>query len=220
MANSQSPLSFDFLLPHPFYRNPILPIQNFTYLPASIDCLKRLASISLLLILAFNFCGYRLVIGYLKDATTDAVEKKADAKDYTDNELLSIKTTLHLPYYTSANEFERAYGSVTVNGQEYEYVKRRVHNDTLELLCLPNAAKTKLKAAGNDLAKASSDGSANAPTKKSSTTIRLNFPDFYQTLSINLLLVSAAANSKHFLSNDASALIGYTSLQERPPQIG
>lgn len=196
------------------------PIQNFPYLTVTIDCLKRLAAILLLFVLVFNFCGYRPVLAYMNDAATAAVEKKADADDYADSDLVSIKTTLHLPYYTSSNEFERAYGSININGQDYEYVKRRVHNDTLELLCLPNAAKTKLTATGNELVKASADGNASAPTKKSSTTIKINLPDFYQTLSLNLSSPFASVNTKPFPAKNAVALNGYRPLQERPPQAG
>lgn len=173
----------------------------------------------LLLVLAFNFCGYRLVIACMNDAATTAVEKKADAKDYADDELISIKKTLNLPYYTSSAEFERAYGSVNINGQDYEYVKRRVHNDTLELLCLPNTAKTTLNAASSELAKASADGNASAPTKKSSTTVTLNLPDFFQSLSFRLQLPFAVVNATYLAIDNAVALTGYNSLQERPPQV-
>ena len=178
--------------------------------------MKRIAAILLLLVLAFNFCGYRFVLACMNDAATAAVEKKADAADYTEDDLISVKTALNLPYYTSSNEFERAYGSVNINGQDYEYVKRRVHNDTLELLCLSNAAKTKLRAAGNELAGASAD--ASLPAKKSSTIIKINIPDFYQSFSLHLSSLSAFVDAKLFLANDASAQNGYRSLQERPPQ--
>lgn len=207
-------------MPFSFRLTKIPDFKTFPIFSATIDCLKRIASILLLLILVFNFCGYRLVIAYMNDTATAAVEKKADAADYADSDLVSVKTALNLPYYTGSKEFERAYGSITLNGQDYEYVKRRVCNDTLELLCLPNAAKEKLKAAGNDLARASADGNASTPTKKSSATVKISLPDFYQTLSLSLLSLSPSVTGRHFLLNDVSVIIGHPSLQERPPQVG
>lgn len=169
--------------------------------------------------LVANFCGYRLLIGYMSDASTEAIEAKADVEDYTDAELVSVKTTLNLPYYTGSNEFERSYGSISINGTEYEYVKRRVYNDTLELLCLPNHAKTKLKAAVNDLAKATADGTASVPTKKSSTTVKINLPDFFQTLSLTIASPVAALIAKPVEEVGAVVPNGYKAIQERPPQV-
>jgi hypothetical protein len=58
-----------------------------------------------------------------------------------------------LPYQTSHINFERCYGEVEINGVHYTYVKRRVFNDSLTLLCLPNYEKTKIADAGSDFFK-------------------------------------------------------------------
>jgi hypothetical protein len=178
--------------------------------------LKRLAAILFLLVLVFNLYGYRLVISYMSKASNAAIEQKADAAQYSDEELISIKTTLNLPYYSSSNEFERAYGSINIGGNDYEYVKRRVHNDTLELLCLPNHSKTKLKALGNDLAKSNADGQ---PLQKKGTNIfKLSLPDFFSAEQKSLSpLVVQIATAKHSFDTSFS-FADYSLQQEHPPQ--
>lgn len=155
------------------------------------------------------------MISYMSQASTAAIEQKADAAQYSDDELISVKTKLNLPYYTSTNDFERAYGSININGKDYEYVKRRVHNDSLELLCLPNKTKTGLKSIGNDFAKASSDQSQE---KKNSSVLKISLPDFFCNEQTNLSLASSPLTTTIPVANTAFSFADYSLQQERPPQ--
>lgn len=108
------------------------------------------------------------------------MEARLDQKNYTASELISIKTKLDLPYYNGSTDgFERAYGSVTVNGLEYQFVMRRIYLDSMELLCLPHTAKMKIEKAGNELNRLSF---ADQPsqTNKKAATIKISLPDFFQ----------------------------------------
>lgn len=176
-------------------------------------------AILFLLILVFNFVGYRMVIAYMQKGNDITVERKLDKNDYRDDELVSIKTTLNLPYYTSSSSFERAYGSVNINGIVYDYVKRRVYNDTLELLCLPNGVKTKLQTVDNELAKSSADGQASAPVKKSSTTLKISLPDYCQQLEMVSSSPALRLQNKYHLQNESFLLSLFANRQERPPQV-
>lgn len=146
-----------------------------------------------------------------------ALEKKLDKREYNDDELISIKTSLNLPYYTPSSEFERSYGSININGVVYEYVKQRFYHDTLELLCLPNAVKTKLQNTNNDLAKASADGQTSTPLKKAPSTLKISFPNFCQSFQ-TFALSSAIVEKKYFLLNETFLLSKYSHRQDRPPQ--
>ena len=53
--------------------------------------------------------------------------------------------------------FERAEGEVEMNGILYKYVKSRVYNDSLEMLCIPNTAKQQLLTSKDNFAKAVMD---------------------------------------------------------------
>ena len=155
----------------------------------------------------------------MQEETVTAIETKVDKKEYSDNELISVKTILNLPYYNSSKEFERAYGSIKIDGKDYEYVKRRVYHDTLELLCIPNHDKTKLQQAENDLAQANADGLASAPTKKSNTVVKICLPDFCQTINTYSVSLVDEATTNYFSSNTIFHSADYSLSQEHPPQV-
>lgn len=179
--------------------------------------MKRLTAILLLLIVAFNFYGYRLVIGYLQQSNDSRIEANIDLQKYNDGDLISIKTTLHLPYYNSSPEFERTYGSININGVDYEYVKRRVYHDTLELLCLPNHQKTKLNGVSNEMTKGFTDG-ASLPVKKG-VTFKVSLPDYCQQYAQEQALLSILLKQTYFPINTDLLSAGYSLLQEKPPPV-
>jgi hypothetical protein len=153
----------------------------------------------------------------MQDNTTSAIESQVDKEQYSDTELISIKTTLRLPYYNSSSRYERAYGSINIDGKDYEYVKRRVYNDTLELLCIPNHDKSKLQSINNDLAKSFADGQS-SPDKKNNTVIKLSLPDFCQPVkSYSMSSVSSTKPRYHSL-NTHILCVNFRERQERPPQ--
>lgn len=146
-----------------------------------------------------------------------AMEQQLDEDNYSNDELISIKTPLNLPYYTSSPEYERAYGSVNIEGVVYDYVKKRVYNDTLELLCLPNSAKTKLHDIKNTITQSTADGQASLPLKKGFTTLKISLPDYCQQTEA-LPTFATSPYIQHHLLNETRFSSGFTSQQERPPQ--
>ena len=178
--------------------------------------LRRLAAISLIVIVLFNFYGYRLVISCMQSNSEASIEKQVDQNKYNEQELISIKTKLNLPYYSSSSQFERAYGSITIDGNNYQYVKRRVLNDTLELLCLPNTTKTKLESVNNELTKELAEGQASTPKKN--ITIKITLPDFFQPVKPFTSPFISIARTKYFSFIDPSLPASYSPRQERPPQ--
>ncbi|NTS41794.1 hypothetical protein HRG84_12835 [Flavisolibacter sp. BT320] len=169
------------------------------------------------MILVFNFYGYRVVLAYMEKSNDRAMEQQLDEDNYSNDELISIKTPLNLPYYTSSPEYERAYGSVNIEGVVYDYVKKRVYNDTLELLCLPNSAKTKLHDIKNTITQSAADGQASLPLKKGVTTLKISLPDYCQQTEA-LPTFATSPYIQHHLLNETRFFSGFTSQQERPPQ--
>jgi hypothetical protein len=113
--------------------------------------LRKIATILLLGILLFNLVGYRVLVGYMQDRTGRNMEASLDDNRYDESQLLSVKVPIsHLSYYNADNQFERVDGSIELGGVQYRYVKRRIYNDSLELLCLPDHAATTLQAFKND----------------------------------------------------------------------
>ncbi len=52
-----------------------------------------------------------------------------------------------LPYGPNWKDYERYEGEIDWGGVHYNYVKRKLQNDTLYVLCLPNNVQTKLRKA-------------------------------------------------------------------------
>jgi hypothetical protein len=103
-------------------------------------------------ILLFNWFGYRLITSVLEENANNQLETALDNNDYSESQLISIKIPVsYLPYYKNSQSFERVDGRVEIQGLEYKFVKRRIYNDSLELLCIPNAAVMKLNAAKDEI---------------------------------------------------------------------
>jgi hypothetical protein len=116
--------------------------------------LKQLAAILLLGILIFNWCGYRLLISFREKKARVLLEAQLDDNKYDRSQLVSIKVTAsHLSYYNSSQSFQRIDGQVQACGIQYKYVQRRIFNDSVEYLCIPDYAAMKLKGAGNEYSK-------------------------------------------------------------------
>jgi hypothetical protein len=150
----------------------------------------------LLALLLFNWFGYRVLTSFLEERAGNRLELSVSNNDYDESRLISVKIPVsYLLYYSIPKTFERVDGQVEIQGVEYRYVKRRIHNDSLELLCIPNPALMKLKEASieifkfvNDLYHEGSDKSGNSHRGSSksfspdsytlTTTYILNKPGF------------------------------------------
>jgi hypothetical protein len=154
----------------------------------------------------------------MQDHQTAILESKLDRDQYNDDELISIKTPMNLPYYTNSKNYERAYGSVELNGVVYEYVKRRVYQDTLELLCLPNKTKTDLLSAKNEFFKLSIDGAISQKESKSTHVIKIGLPDYFQDLVAISISAFSSMPQIYYSSNSTFLKTDYSSICEHPPE--
>jgi hypothetical protein len=109
-------------------------------------------------ILLFNLAGYRLLSGFLQDRADTQLQSRVDRQQYDLSQLISVKVPLtHLSYYNSSPEFERVDGRIEIDGVPCEYVARRIFNDSVEFLCLPNRAALKIRVSGDDYFKLVND---------------------------------------------------------------
>ncbi len=127
--------------------------------------MRKIAAILLLLILSFNWFGYRILTNYLQYRADRQLEAKLDVEDFESSELIELKVPISLPYQSNWDNFERYDGEIEVNGIHYKYVKRKVYNDSLILLCLPNKDKMKIENAKDNFFKLVNDLQA-ASSKK------------------------------------------------------
>ena len=119
--------------------------------------MRKLFAAIIICILLFNWFGYRLVTNYMQHKADIRLESKLDNNHYDESQLIEIKVPINLPYQTTWSSFERYDGEVEMNGILYKYVKRKLVNDTLVLLCIPNHQKMELRTASNDFFKNTND---------------------------------------------------------------
>ena len=113
--------------------------------------MRKAASILLLSILLFNWCGYHLLVFLLQETANSKFEARLDDGEYDESQLVSVKIPVsYLPYYNNSGSYERVAGQVDIGGLTYKYVKRRIYNDSLELLCIADQNVMKLKSAKNE----------------------------------------------------------------------
>jgi hypothetical protein len=91
--------------------------------------------------------GYRFVFDKLENNASVQLIDKLDNEEYSDDQLIEMKVPLPMPYQTNWASFERYNGEIQIEGVHYNYVKRKVWNDTLILLCIPNHDKMELNSA-------------------------------------------------------------------------
>ncbi|HVU57433.1 MAG TPA: hypothetical protein VHD83_20360 [Puia sp.] len=148
--------------------------------------MKKVAAILLMGILLFSWYGYKLVSFYLEDKANRQLEARLDEDRYDESELISIKVpSSHLAYFNSSTQFERVDGQIEVGGVQYKYVKRRLFNDSLELLCIPNHTAMRLQTARNQFFQLVNDiQQQDGQGKRSDHSLSKNFsPTDYETVS-------------------------------------
>jgi len=156
---------------------------------------------------------------YLEDKAENHMVQQLDKQSYQESELVEIKVPLNLPYAVNWKSFERYDGSIDIDGKHYNYVKRKIYNNTLILLCIPNDEKTKVSNSRNQYAGLVNDVSAN-PGKKSGTEslqqkqltaeYDQNLPD-YALANVNV------RHAKYFSHNDAVYSSSYLNSILQPP---
>ena len=104
----------------------------------------------------FNITGHHLLFNYYVERSDNQLVQQLDNHQYRDEELVELKVALHLPYMSNS-EYARVDGEIEIDGKQYNYVKRKVSNDTLYVMCLPNTTKTKLVEARNNFSGQAAD---------------------------------------------------------------
>jgi hypothetical protein len=142
-------------------------------------------------VMLFNGFGYRMVSNYFDQKASDRLVEIIDQNQFNETELISVKTPINLPYYANNPKFERVDGEMVINGIVYQYVQRRVYNDSVEIRVLPNQDRLHIKNAREDFYKLAADLDQKGMDKKSapmnkSTTKFINFDYFAQDIKWSL----------------------------------
>jgi len=113
--------------------------------------LNRIAAILLLSVLLFDWTGYRLLTAYWEVTASARLEATLDEDRYDPAQLILLRVSATaLPYSNASAEFHRAEGIVEIGAIRYRTVKRRICNDSIEFLCIPDGAANRLRTAKDD----------------------------------------------------------------------
>lgn len=115
----------------------------------------------------FNGFGYRIVANYFDQKAAENFIAIIEEENYKEADLITLKTPVNLPYYANNAKFERVDGEMVINGVVYQYVQRRVYNDSIEIKVLANQERLHIKNAREDFYKLAQDLQKNSDHKKS-----------------------------------------------------
>jgi hypothetical protein len=105
----------------------------------------------LLSVLLFNWVGYRLLTAYLEDRANARFEATLDSDCYNPAQLILLRLSADaLPYSNASEQFERSQGCIEIGAARYHIVKRRLYNDSIEFLCIPDGASCRFKLVKED----------------------------------------------------------------------
>ncbi len=185
--------------------------------------MKKIGAILFLGILLFNGFGYRLVSNFFDQKAADQLVNLIEVHDYDPAYLVTIKTPINLPYYANNPQFERVDGEIVIKGIVYQYVQRRIYNDSLELKVLPNQDRLHIKNAREDFYKLAQDLSTTGSDKQSiplgkSTAKFISFDYIEQNNSWHLVPANSA-NVTTGYRYAARLISNYLTIQGPPPKI-
>jgi len=121
----------------------------------------------MLVVALFNLGGYGLFMAHVEEHAMEKFEQQLNNSDYSSSQLVTFKLPVNsLPYYTNSQEYQRQSGEIEINGVIYNYVKRRIFNDSLEVVCIANYEVTRLRTARNDFLKLCTDLQNASKSKK------------------------------------------------------
>jgi hypothetical protein len=178
---------------------------------------KKLAAILFFAIVVFNLCGYHVVIDFFQNKQENQLKAQLDNDKYNDKDLVFIKIPIRLPYYSNSKEYEKVNGSITFEGVEYRYIKRRVYNDTIELACILNTQKQQFQSAREDYLKLNTDWLNTHSNKKTTTNIKIVPLEFCNKITHYIVpeirQVAIALHEK----NSILIPLDFHTVQEQPP---
>lgn len=165
--------------------------------------LKKILTIFMLAVYLFNLAGYSFVFRLLISHSNKQTAAAINTGGYSNADLVHIKIPVLLPYSTNWSDYERYDGEVEYEGVYYKYVKRRIYNDTLHLLCLPDFKRTRLQSAEENYARQVNNIDA-ASGEKTTTLGKKNVPaseyDRPQTLLTRFAISPALPSFHDFVS--------------------
>lgn len=182
--------------------------------------MRKSASILILLVLLFNIIGYRALFYYAEKQSDASMEARLDNDQYQENELITVKIPLHNPYQIEQKSFERVNGEINFNGKIFKYVKRKVTDGYLILLCIADNHKNVLKKAKSEYETATNDlATTNKNSGRSGIQKNLNTSDYIYECGNVVVCGCGSARLTHPELNIKSTIDPQIATPGKPPEF-
>ena len=177
---------------------------------------KRVLSIGLIVIFLFNVIGYYgIYMAMLRQARV-AFNEKIDKDEFKDDQTMTIKIPLSLPYPVQQDNFERVQGDFEHQGEFYKLVKQKYSNDTLYVVCVKSAEEKKAFKVLSDFVKLSTDQSS-APNNQNVKTIASLIKDYNPSTALISISNRESIELKKTFSFERFSLLSQESPAFTPP---
>ena len=107
--------------------------------------MKKAIATCMLLLFLFNLGGYYMVFSVLQKEAGRQLSKSLDAGSADDQETVTVKVPLNLPYPINSNGFERVEGTVKSGDNYYQLLKQKIENDTLTLVLVKDKVSEQIE---------------------------------------------------------------------------
>jgi hypothetical protein len=169
----------------------------------------------------FNVFGYRFVFSYLEKKASLALTESIETKSFDKNNLIEIKTDLHMPY-VSDKDYETAYGETVIKGVQYQYVKRKIENNVLYLMCLPNEekvvlAETKINIEKNNAQTGNTNSKEKNPVQKIIKSKQIEYIQNLNSYHLEGILLTKSSTLLYNRNNELRSLFSPLT-PEQPPK--
>lgn len=146
-----------------------------------------------------------------------------DNNAYDNSQLMELKVPLNLPYTNSNVEYVRCDGEISINGLLYKYVKRKIADDTLYLMCIPNRQVMHIENVKNDFFEMVNDLGLNKHSNKSSDSknISKNQQSDYDQYAFSITIVSQSNcyHSLWFTTKSENPITSVYTAKGQPPDL-
>ncbi|MBC7949955.1 MAG: hypothetical protein H7Y42_18870 [Chitinophagaceae bacterium] len=183
--------------------------------------MKKIAAILLILLLFFNWYGYRIVISILNKNAVSILETRIDQSDYDESQLVEIRVSLNLPYQDRFTDFERHYGEIEIDGLAYTYVKKKIEGNVVIFKCIPNHIKQQIKSLDEGLTKANSgqdNGQADKSPSSPAPNVKKVATDYDDQTMVGIATTLSSAMEKNYSNYSNSLATVILSIPHQPPR--
>lgn len=145
--------------------------------------MRKLISFGLIGLFLLNVLGYYGLFFGLQYKNNLSINQQLDLDKYNEDQAITIKFPITIPYATDSRDFERVNGEFEYNGEFYRLVKQRLTRDTLHIICVKDLQSKRIHRALTTYVKTFSDKPVDNSQGSSKSTIDFIKDYLPQTLS-------------------------------------